>query len=66
MYWLKQGKVKTRKEIAELLGRDESTIYRWLRKYKQEGIEGLMREKKAKGQPKKIPDSKQIFKPLLF
>lgn len=57
LYWLKKRKVKTRKEIAELLGRDESTIYRWLRKYKQEGLEGLMRENKAKGQPKKIPDN---------
>ena len=38
LYWLATKKIKTRQELASMLKRDESTIYRWLKTYKQGGI----------------------------
>lgn len=35
LYWLKKDALATRKELSEKLGRDESTIYRWIRKYRR-------------------------------
>lgn len=49
LYWLKSGQVKSRGAIAERLGRDEATITRWLRKYKDEGRAGLLEVKHAPG-----------------
>lgn len=50
LYWLKSGQLKTRGAIANRLGRDESTITRWLRKYKDGGYRGLLEVKKAPGE----------------
>jgi transposase len=49
LYWLKSGQVTSRSEIAERLGRDEATITRWLRKYKDGGSRGLLEVKQAPG-----------------
>jgi transposase len=38
-----------------MLKRDSSTIYRWLRAYKQGGITELLRIKKAPGKTPHIP-----------
>ncbi|MBD1919884.1 helix-turn-helix domain-containing protein [Microcoleus sp. FACHB-831] len=38
LYWLKTRVVNTRTELAQRLERDESTIYRWLKRYQQGGI----------------------------
>jgi transposase len=54
LYWLKSGQLKTRQQLAHRLDRDESTIYRWLRKYYQGGLVGLLEVKLAPGQPPKI------------
>ena len=42
LYWLKSGQVTSRQAIAERLGRDQATITRWMRKYKDGGREGLL------------------------
>ena len=55
LYWLATQKIKIREEIATILKRDESTIYRWLRAYKQGGITELLRVKKAPGKTPHIP-----------
>lgn len=55
LYWLRCQIVKTRQELAALLKRDESTIYRWLCSYKKEGIKGLLQVKKAPGKKPHIP-----------
>jgi len=34
LYWLKSGQVNSRQAVAELLGRNQATITRWLKKYK--------------------------------
>ena len=49
LYWLKSGQVTSRSAIAERLGRDEATITRWLRKYKDGGSRGLLEIKQAPG-----------------
>jgi len=47
LYWIATKKIKTREELATMLKRDESTIYRWLRAYKQGGITSLLTVKKG-------------------
>jgi transposase len=55
LYWIATKKIKTRKELATMLKRDSSTIYRWLRTYKQGGITSLLTVKKAPGKTPHIP-----------
>ena len=49
LYLLKSGQVASRQGLAELIGRDEATITRWLRKYKDGGLKGLLEVKSAPG-----------------
>ena len=49
LYWLKSGQLRTRRSLAQRLGRDEATITRWLRKYKDGGYKGLLEVKQAPG-----------------
>ncbi|WP_448273650.1 helix-turn-helix domain-containing protein [Nostoc sp. DSM 114160] len=49
LYWLKSGQVTSRQAIAERLGRDQATITRWIRKYKDGGRQGLLSMKYAPG-----------------
>jgi Domain of unknown function (DUF4158) len=42
LYWIKQGAIAKRKELSQKLARDESTIYRWLKKSCQGGISNLL------------------------
>src|SRR5918998_1205641 len=55
LYWIATKKIKTREELARMLKRDESTIYRWLKTYKQHGITELLTVKKAPGKTPHIP-----------
>ncbi|MEG4281451.1 IS630 family transposase [Microcoleus sp. MON1_C1] len=55
LYWLATKKIQKRAELATMLKRDESTIYRWLRAYKQGGITELLSIKKAPGKTPHIP-----------
>lgn len=55
LYWLKTRVVNTRTELAQRLERDESTIYRWLKRYQQGGIEALLTVNTAPGKVSKIP-----------
>jgi transposase len=49
LYWLKSGQVTSRRALAERLGRDQATITRWLKKYKDGGYKGLLEVKQAPG-----------------
>ncbi|MEH2147021.1 helix-turn-helix domain-containing protein [Nostoc sp.] len=49
LYLLKSGQVSSRRSLAELIGRDQATITRWLRKYKDGGRDGLLKVKHAPG-----------------
>jgi len=57
LYWLKSGQVSSRRSLAERLGRDEATITRWVRKYKDEGRRGLLEVKHAPGKVPSISGS---------
>lgn len=58
LYWIKQGAIATRKELSQKLGRDESTIYRWLKKYCQGGIANLLCVKTPLGKESRISEKK--------
>jgi transposase len=62
LYWLKQDAIASRKELSKKLGRDESTIYRWLKKYRQGGISNLLSVKTPPGKKSKIsePEMNQL------
>jgi len=57
LYWLATKKIPKRAELATRLKRDSSTIYRWLRAYKQGGIPELLSIKKAPGKTPHMPPS---------
>jgi transposase len=52
LWWLKTGQVIEHQQLALQLGKDASTITRWLQQYRQGGLERLVFEKKA---PEKMP-----------
>ena len=49
LWWVKSGQVREQQEIGRRLGRDSSTITRWLQKYRQGGIGVLLQVNKAPG-----------------
>lgn len=55
LWWIKTGQLTQHQEIAQRLGRDLSTISRWLQRYRQEGLAALLEVKVAPGQTPKIP-----------
>lgn len=54
LWWLKSGQVKQHQELSQRLGRDPSTITRWLQKYRHSGLSGLLEEKQSPGKPWEI------------
>lgn len=54
LYWLKQEDIQTRQALAKRLHRDEATVYRWLKRYKEKGIDGLLEVKIPPGVDPKI------------
>lgn len=49
LWWLKSGQVKQHQELSCRLGRDGSTISRWLQKYRDGGLAALLEIKTAPG-----------------
>jgi transposase len=56
LWWLKSGQVKEQQEIGDRLGRDTSTVARWLQKYRLGGLCSLLEIKKAPGASRKMSD----------
>jgi transposase len=56
LYLLKTGQIETVQNLAVCLGRDRVTVQRWLRQYRQGGIQEMLTVGKSKGRPKAIPD----------
>lgn len=54
LWWLKSGQVTQQQEIGKRLGRDTSTITRWLQKYRRGGLKQLLQINKAPGNERKI------------
>jgi transposase len=55
LYWVKTQVIATRQELSQRLGRDESTVYRWLKRYQQGGIDALLEVKTPPGKSGLIP-----------
>lgn len=55
LYLRKTGQARTRRELAALLGCNESTIYRWFCTYQSEGLAGLLQSKTSPGKPSLLP-----------
>jgi transposase len=55
LVWLKQGKVSSRFELAERCNRDKATITRWISRYRQGGLNALLKKGTAAGATRKIP-----------
>lgn len=49
LWWLKSGQVRQQQEIGKRLGRDTSTVTRWLQKYRRGGLVELLQINKAAG-----------------
>ena len=60
LYWLKTKALATRKELSQRLGRNESTVYRWLKRYQQEGIEALLELKTPPGKQSLVPHLNEL------
>ena len=56
LWWIKSGQVHEQQEIGLGLGKDTSTITRWLQKYRLRGLSGLLEIKKAPGATRKMTD----------
>lgn len=58
LWWLKTEQVVQHQQLATRLGRDPSTITRWLQKYRQSGLSQLLEVKTAPGQtPQLTPEA---------
>jgi putative transposase len=55
LYLLKLGQVKTIQQLAIGLGRDRTTVQRWLRQYRQGGIDRLLQRQVRLGRKPNIP-----------
>ena len=55
LYLLKLGQVKTIQQLAIGLGRDRTTVQRWLRQYRQGGIDRLLQSQVRLGRKPDIP-----------
>ena len=51
LWWIKTGQVSQHQEVAQRLGRDTSTITRWLQRYRQNGLGALLAIHTAPGTP---------------
>lgn len=58
LWWLKTQQVTQHQQLAKRLGRDPSTVTRWLQRYRQGGLDALLEVKVAPGQtPQLTPEA---------
>lgn len=55
LYWLKLGEVTSRKELVRRLNRNEATITRWLRLYREGGVKALLKVSHPPGNKAIVP-----------
>ncbi len=66
LYLLKKGEISSITGIAEVLGRDISTIFRWFQRYRAKGLEGLLQIQKNQGRKPRIPlEVREVLKERL-
>ncbi|MGA7955036.1 MAG: helix-turn-helix domain-containing protein [Gloeobacterales cyanobacterium] len=49
LYLYKTGKLTSRRDLAQAVGRDEATLSRWFYTYRSEGLEKLLEDKGGRG-----------------
>ena len=54
LYLLKSEQAKTVRGVANLLGKGEASIHRWLAQYRKGGMENLLKNRQTIGRPKKF------------
>jgi len=54
LWWIKTGQITKHQTLAQLLGRNGSTVTRWLQKYRQGGLSELLAVKKAPGKSRHL------------
>ena len=54
LWWIKTGQVTQHQELSRVLGRDGSTVTRWLQKYRLGGLGKLLEVKASPGATPKI------------
>ncbi|TVQ47838.1 MAG: helix-turn-helix domain-containing protein [Gloeocapsa sp. DLM2.Bin57] len=57
LYLMKTGQVTTVIEVSELLGVHRVTVQKWFKKYRDQGIDGLLTSKKSTGRPSVVSAS---------
>lgn len=55
LYWLKSGNCQGITEVSERLGVHRSTVQRWLKQYKEGGMQALLKNRRTLGRPRAIP-----------
>jgi transposase len=56
LWWYKSGQVMVQQELASRVGRDVSTVSRWLQRYRSGGLSSLLEVKVAPGQSRQLTD----------
>jgi len=54
LWWVKSGQVNEHQQLSQRLGRNPSTITRWLERYRKGGLSALLEVKQAPGKTPKI------------
>jgi putative transposase len=62
LYLYKTGKLTSRRDIAQAIGRDEATLTRWFCTYRAEGLDELLKDKGGRGRKPEI--SKEALEKL--
>ncbi|MGQ4649654.1 helix-turn-helix domain-containing protein [Lyngbya aestuarii] len=55
LYLFKTGQIRTVKDLAVAIGRNRVTVQHWLKKYREQGISGLLKVKHGGGRKPVIP-----------
>ena len=62
LYLRQTGQVRSRRELARLMGCNESPLYRWFRLYQQQGLDGLLEHYIPNGRPSELtPEIRQAL-----
>jgi len=61
LYILKIGQVETVRPRAAVMGKGEATIHRWLRMYREGGINELLAERPKTGRPRKDSTAESVL-----
>lgn len=55
LYLIKTGKCQNVNDVAQIVGKSSKSVHRWLAKYKEGGMENMIRLPKKVGRKRKIP-----------